>query len=208
MDLIKLGKHIIKKITYYKQISLLNIIIIIVCTSCGNSSFNLEQGKLLDSLQTTLELHKIKLTQIDSTELQNALMKFENYQQFIKSNINDTLSKQDAYTVQSFITAGQNIKAFSINKINILSRINLLNSQLQKLSFDVKNNIYQNNQTIAFINNEKLAQIEIGKICTNEYVNYLRNIQQLKNNLFLIEQIILKHNNNELPKIVKSNPSL
>ncbi len=208
MDLIKLGKHIIKKITYYKQISLLNIIIIIVCTSCGNSSFNLEQGKLLDSLQTTLELHKIKLTQIDSTELQNALMKFENYQQFIKSNINDTLSKQDAYTVQSFITAGQNIKAFSINKINILSRINLLNSQLQKLSFDVKNNVYQNNQTIAFINNEKLAQIEIGKICTNEYVNYLRNIQQLKNNLFLIEQIILKHNNNELPKIVKSNPSL
>jgi len=177
-------------------------------SACGNYDVQLSQRKTIDSLQTTLMVNKNHLQQIDSAELLKAISKYEAYQQFIKSNIKDTLTKEEAYALQSFIVAGENLKAISENKKRLIVRTNLLSTQLSKLSVDIKNNANQASEIENYLNTEKAAQAELTSLSGNELGNYLRNIQQLKTNLYLIEQLILARNNNQLPLISNINPNL
>jgi hypothetical protein len=153
-------------------------------------------------------VNKNYLLQIDSVELLKAISKYEVYQQFIKSNVKDTLSKEEAYALQSFIIAGENLKAVSENKKRLMARTNLLSNQLNKLQIDIKNNINNAAETNNYLNAEKAAQAELTNFCENEQSNYFKNLQQLKTNLYLIEQLILARNNNLLPNISNINPHL
>jgi hypothetical protein len=205
--LIKLINKIkIQPILFTKSVFVILISILLSC--CGNSGIKLQQTKTVDSLQTNLLSNKKLLLQIDSVELSKAINKFEIYKQFIKSNIKDTINKTDAYAIQSFINAGNNLQSIQLNKINLITRINLLSNQLLKLGTDIKNNSFQNNQINGFIETEKLMQVEIAKFCIEEQNNYFKNLQQLKTNLYLVEQLILKRNNNQLPTVINSNPNL
>ncbi len=207
MVLIKLINKIkIQPILFTKSVFVILISILLSC--CGNSGIKLQQTKTVDSLQTNLLSNKKLLLQIDSVELSKAINKFEIYKQFIKSNIKDTINKTDAYAIQSFINAGNNLQSIQLNKINLITRINLLSNQLLKLGTDIKNNSFQNNQINGFIETEKLMQVEIAKFCIEEQNNYFKNLQQLKTNLYLVEQLILKRNNNQLPTVINSNPNL
>jgi hypothetical protein len=175
-------------------------------SACGNYEAQLNQQKTIDSLQTTLIVNKNHLLQIDSAELLKAISKYEVYQQFIKSNVKDTLSKEEAYALQSFIIAGENLKAVSENKKRLMARTNLLSNQLNKLQIDIKNNINNAAETNNYLNAEKATQAELTNFCENEQSNYFKNLQQLKTNLYLIEQLILARNNNQLPNISNINP--
>lgn len=207
MVLIKLINKIkIQPILFTKSVFVILISILLSC--CGNSGIKLQQTKTVDSLQTNLLSNKKLLLQIDSVELSKAINKFEIYKQFIKSNIKDTINKTDAYAIQSFINAGNNLQSIQLNKINLITRINLLSNQLLKLGTDIKNNSFQNNQINGFIETEKLMQVEIAKFCIEEQNNYFKNLQQLKTNLYLVEQFILKRNNNQLPTVINSNPNI
>ncbi len=207
MVLIKLINKIkIQLILFTKTVFV--VLISFLLSSCNNGDVKLQQTKTIDSLQTTLLSNKKLLSQIDSTELSKAINKFEIYKQFINSNIKDTINKTDAYAIQSFINAGNNLQTIQLNKINLITRINLLSNQLLKLSTDIKNNSFQSSQINGFIASEKVAQTEISKYCIEEQNNYFKNLQQLKTNLYLVEQFILKRNNNQLPTVINSNPNI
>lgn len=182
-------------------------VLLFYLSACGNYQSQLNHRKTIDSLQTTLIVNKNQLLKIDSAELLKAISKFEAYQQFIKSNLNDTLNKEEAYALQSFIIAGENLKAISENRKRLNARTNLINAQLNKLAIDIKNNTNQPTEVDIYLNAEKAAEAELTNSIGVELSNYLRNLQQLKTNLFLIEQLILARNNNQLPTISNINPN-
>lgn len=179
-----------------------------IFSACSDYNVQLKQSKTIDSLQTTLIVNKKHLTQIDSAELLKAIYKYEAYQQFIKSNVKDTLKKEEAYALQSFVIAGENLKSIFENKKRLQARTILLEAQLNKLEADIENKANRAAETSIYLNNEKAAQAELTNLCGNELSNYHKNLQQLKTNLYLIEQLILARNNNQLPIISNINPNL
>ena len=124
-------------------------------SSCTNSDIQAKQVKSLDSISGALNQKIKELQKADTLILEKALTKFNNYKQFIKQNINDTVTKKEADAVQQFFVSGNNLESFFMNRESILARANLVNSQLNKLIADINQGTFELQQLNEFIFAEK-----------------------------------------------------
>src|SRR5436190_1948891 len=85
-------------------------------TSCFKSESYEKQIKSLDSLSGALNQKISELNQVDTVILKKAISKYNNYRQFVKQNVHDTVTKAEADFLQQFYTSGQSLVDFSENR--------------------------------------------------------------------------------------------
>jgi len=180
----------------------------LLITSCNSNDAVTKELKSLDSISGALNQKLIELQKIDTLILEKALSKFNDYKQFIKQNINDTISKKQADALQQFYVSGNNLEDFFINRKLIISRSKLVNLQLTKLSGDVKQNTLEQQQLSEFIFAEKEQANDIIQKGVIQLQLFQSKLQQFKTTLPLVEELIKANNNGELPTIVKDTTTL
>ncbi len=177
-------------------------------SSCTNSNEQAKQIKSLDSISGALNQKVIELQKIDTLILEKALTKFNNYKQFIKQNINDTVTKKEADAVQQFFVSGTTLENFFINRKSILARAQLVNAQLTKLILDITQNTMEQKQLQEFTFAEKEQANDVIQKSFLQQQLFNSNLQQFKNALPLVEELIKTKNNGQLPTIVKDTTAL
>ncbi len=195
-----------------KNYFLFSIFYPLFCTlffsSCTNSNEQAKQIKSLDSISGALNQKVIELQKIDTLILEKALTKFNNYKQFIKQNINDTVTKKEADAVQQFFASGTILENFFINRKTILARAQLVNTQLTKLMLDINQNTIEQKQLQEFTFAEKEQANDVIQKSFLQQQLFNTNLQQFKNALPLVEELIKTKNNGQLPTIVKDTIAL
>lgn len=192
---------------YFKNIFFV-IIVAALFASCSGNDEQAKQIKSLDSISGALNLKLSELQKTDTLILEKALTKFNDYKQFIKQNINDTVSKKEADALQHFFASGNNLEGFFINRKTILARGYLVNAQLNKLLTDVKSNSLEEKQQSEFSFAEREQANDVIQKSFLQQQLFQTNLQEFKNALPLVEELIKTKNNGQLPTIVKDSTSL
>lgn len=195
-----------KKNIILKNLLIIGFIFLFYC--CSNNNIQAKQIKSLDSISGALNLKLTELQKADTVILVKALTKFSNYNQFIKQNINDTVSKKEADALQHFILSGTNLENFFSNRASILARGKLVNSQLNKLISDIKENVIDQNQSSEFTIIEKEQANDVIQKSYIQQQAFQTYLQEFKNALPLVEELIKNRNNGQLPTIIKDSTSL
>jgi len=163
------------------------------------------QVKSLDSLSGALNQKLTEFKQVDTAILAKAIGKFNNYRQFIKQNVNDTVNKAEADFLQQFYSSGQNLVYFSDNRKNILARGSLINSQIGKLTKDVNSSAIDREKFSQFYVQEKNNAEQLIKLSVGQQQLFLGSLQEFRLSLAGIESLIRSRNNGQMPTVIKDS---
>ncbi len=164
--------------------------------------------KRLDSVSIVLHSKLQELNKCDTVLLGRALTKFRNYATFIENNISDTITKEEANSLQQFYLSGKNLEAFSVNYKSLRSRTGLVSDQIKKLMSDVEQGSISKKDFLSNYDNEVKAASQLVALTTNELKNNLNSIQDLKNSLLPVEALIRSRNNGQLPEVINDKVEL
>ncbi len=180
-------------------------VILFFFSSCLKNDEREQQIKSIDSLSGALNQKLAELKQVDTVVLQKAIVKYNNYKQFIRQNVNDTVNKSEADHLQQFFVCGKNLLDFSENRKAILARGALINSQLNRLMLDAKENSLDEEKLIQFSTHEKSNAEQLIKNSFGQQQLFQANLQEFKLSLSDIEKLIRARNNGQMPTIIKDS---
>jgi hypothetical protein len=140
--------------------------------------------------------------------LERAVTKFDNYSTFIENNIRDTITKEEANSLQQFYQSGKNLKAFSVNFKSLRSRTIFVSDQIKKLLSDLENGSISKKDFLANYDNEVQAASQLIGATSSELKNNLNSVQDLKNSLLPVEALIRSRNNGQLPEAINTKVEL
>ncbi|MBA3663665.1 MAG: hypothetical protein H0W61_05600 [Bacteroidetes bacterium] len=184
---------------------LILLLLIFFFSSCIKNAIYETQLKSLDSLSGALNQKISELRQVDTIILKKAISKYNNYKQFIQQNVNDTVNKEQANHLQQFYVSGKNLTEFSNNRSTILARGSLLNSQINKLIADVKEQAVDQDKLAQFSSEEKQAAKDLIKASYEQQQLFQANLQEFKFSLSGVEMLIRSRNNGQMPTIIKDS---
>lgn len=164
--------------------------------------------KRLDSVSIILNSKLQELNKCDTALLERAITKFSNYSTFIENNITDTITKEEANSLQQFYQSGKNLKAFSVNYKSLRSRTSLVSDQIKKLMSDVEEGSISKKEFLSNFENEVSAASQLISLTSNELKNNLNSVQDFKNSLLPVEALIRSRNNGQLPEAIKDKVEL
>lgn len=176
--------------------------------ACNKTDVYEQKAKTLDSLSGAVNSIIKELQNVDTVILQKSITRFNWYKQFIRQNVNDTVSKAEADNLQHFYMSGQSLENFSLNRKIILTRAGQVNTQILKLNEDVRNKTLTKEYVSAYSLNEKE---EAGKLIEAGYQQqkiFHSGLEEFKNALKGVELLIRSRNNGELPTIIKDTVAL
>lgn len=176
--------------------------------ACNKTDVYKQNSKTLDSLSGAINSMSNEFSKMDTIILQKSITRFNYYKVFIQQNVNDTISKSDADNLQRFYESGKNLESFLNNKKSILARAALINSQIQKLSTDIKNSSVDAEQLAKYTLLEKNETEKLMNLSYAQQKLYHTGIEEFKSSLKGIELLIRSHNNGELPTIIKDTLNL
>lgn len=162
----------------------------------------------LDSLSGVVGGMIKELERIDTVTLQKAVNRYNYYNAFIRQNIRDTILKNEADGLQHFYSSGKTLQSVSINNKVILSRARLLGGQISRLSQDLKSGQGNEDQLARYASQEAgeaAKLIDLGQAQDRQFHTAL---EEFKNALPQVEQLIRSHNRGELPVIIKDTVTL
>lgn len=177
----------------------------IIFSSCNNSAIYDQKLKTLDSLSGALNSVASKLERTDTILLNRAIERFLNDKLFIQNNIHDTISKSQADLLKQFYTSGTNLCIFKENRTSVLRQTSLVNSQIFKLSSDVKERSIETELMNQYVN---LEQRQTGELIENIYKQqkmFFSGMEEFKLALKSVEELILENNSGELPTITQED---
>ena len=180
----------------------------LVFQSCNRNDVYATETKSLDSLSGAVNELDKESDKTDTVILDKAILRFNQYKQFIQQNINDTVSKTEADFIQQFYMSGNILLNFNINRKSLRARTSLINSQLEKLKSDAKNNLHSEEQLIEFTNLEKKAANNLIEASHNQQQLFYTSLQDFKTALKGVENVIKARNNGLLPTVIKDTLSL
>lgn len=190
---------------------LYSVLIFLLCFfgNCTKNSVYEEKSRSLDSLNGVVNsaLRGFEKN-VDSVMMEKALLKFEYYREFIRQNVNDTLSKPEADNLRYFYVSGKSLIDFANNRKLVLQRLILLNEQLLALSRDVKEKSVDTERLIKYSAREALEVRKASDLAYAQQKLYQTNLEEFKNALKGVENLIRSRNNGELPVIIKDTVSL
>lgn len=175
---------------------------LMLCQACNKTDLSAQRIKTVDSLSGSLNVMVKTLEKVDTVLLLKSIARFNYYKLFIKENVKDTITKEQADNLKHFYHGGENLTVFASNRILIVARAMLLNSQMLKLSEDLKNNV----DPVAlskFIMFEKMEIAKLTEIGFRQQKIFHTGLEEFKNALPGIEMLIKSRNKGELPTIVK-----
>jgi copper homeostasis protein CutC len=173
--------------------------------SCGENELYRQRSKTLDSLGGAVNAMVQELHRTDTITMLKAVQRYNYYRQFINQNVNDTLSKAEAEQLQHFFTAGSNLENYRTNRYKIMARAEVVASQLKRLSDDTKNKSMDLHQLSAYCENENR---EAGTLVQTGYTqekSFHTALEEFRNSMNGVEQIIRSRNHGELPTIIKDS---
>ncbi len=173
--------------------------------SCNNSVVYDQKLKTLDSLSGALNAMVNKLEKTDTVLLNKAIDRFENYKLFIQNNIQDTINKSQADLLRQFYTGGTNLRTFKENRTSILKQASVVNSQIFKLSGDIKEHSIELELMNQYVSLEQKQTGELIESIYKQQNMFFSSIEEFKLSLRSVEQLIKEHNNGELPTITQED---
>jgi len=179
-------------------------IVFVLASACGINNVSKQQIKSLDSLNGVINTAILSLQKTDSLQLKKVLTRYDEYAQFINSKLNDTLSKSEAIDLKIFFESAEVLKRFNNNKINLLSRLKLINTQVSKLSADIANKAISTQEANIHFKNEVSEANRLTPLAFEQEKLYYLNYQKLNQSIQKVEEIIKQHNQNQLPIVVEN----
>jgi len=187
---------------------LLPTIIVMTCMSffsCRNTHTYDKYVKELDSLKVVLQQSVDNFKTVDSTACMQAYSKQQTYSLFISSHLKDTVTKTVAENLQNFHSVEKGLHDYISLRSSWLKDANSSIAQLQNLSHDLKNGSIDNDEAIAFINDEKkLAEKIIEELKINTE-NIRKHLELFNQSLPVCEDLIKQLNAGVLPDLINSN---
>jgi hypothetical protein len=176
--------------------------------SCNKNDVYAAKIKTLDSLSGAVNTHATEMNKIDTIILAKAILRFDQYKQFIQQNVKDTVTKSEADFIQQFYTCGKSLAGFDLNRRSLKARTSLINSQLEKLKSDAKNNLLPEEKLIEFTDLEKKEANSLIEASNKQQQLFYTSLQEFKAALKGVEYLIKARNNGQLPTVVKDTLSL
>ena len=176
--------------------------------SCNRNDVYAIKIKTLDSLSGAVNAHAKEIEKVDTIILAKAILRFDQYKQFIQQNVKDTVTKSEADFIQQFYTSGKSLTSFDLNRRSLKARTSLINSQLEKLKSDAKNNLVPEEKLIEFTDLEKKEANSLIEASNKQQQLFYTSLQEFKTALNGVEYLIKARNNGQLPTVVKDTLSL
>jgi hypothetical protein len=176
--------------------------------SCNRNDVYAIKIKTLDSLSGAVNAHAKEIEKVDTIILAKAILRFDQYKQFIQQNVKDTITKSEADFIQQFYTSGKSLTSFDLNRRSLKARTSLINSQLEKLKSDAKNNLVPEEKLIEFTDLEKKEANSLIEASNKQQQLFYTSLQEFKAALKGVEYLIIARNNGQLPTVVKDTLSL
>ena len=176
--------------------------------SCNRNDVYAIKIKTLDSLSGAVNAHAKEIEKVDTIILAKAILRFDQYKQFILQNVKDTITKSEADFIQQFYTSGKSLTSFDLNRRSLKARTSLINSQLEKLKSDAKNNLLPEEKLIEFTDLEKKEANSLIEASNKQQQLFYTSLQEFKAALKGVEYLIKARNNGQLPTVVKDTLSL
>jgi hypothetical protein len=180
----------------------------VVFLSCGRNDEYLAKARSIDSLSGALHSMRNLLVKVDTALLDRSVTKYRYYTQFIQQNVTDTLSKTEADQLQKFLAAGRALEHFDNNRKTILARAGLVGSQLNHLTEDIRKETIDRKTLQLYCDNEMHAAGEVVTAGQSQQKLFHVAVEEFRNAVSGVEQIIRSRNHGELPVIVKDSVSL
>jgi hypothetical protein len=177
-------------------------------SSCSLKSKVAPELRQLDSLHIVLQTKLEQLKNTDTLTLDKAVKRYIAYSSFIENNIRDTVSKDEATTIQQFYSNGNNLKRFQLNRAALLARMKLVSSQITKLKTDADNNAIRQDVFMMHYTAESKVCKELIALSVKQMEGFNQAMSAFKSNLLSVETFIKKRNSNELPAEVSTTSSL
>jgi len=193
LELLKIGQRIVV------------VLISFMFIRCGEDNHLTAATKSLDSMQVVLTTKSSELLAIDTIVLNKALDKFTQYAAFINQHVNDTLTKAEADYLQKFFVSGNTLLSVKNNRNTLLMRSGIIHSQIDNLKKDYSNRVISRVEFIVNASSEKKASAEVINIFQETSTAFYKNIQDFKNSILPVEELIKRRNNGNLPVLVKDN---
>lgn len=172
-------------------------------SSCRNTRGYEKYIKELDSLKVVLQQSVANFKTVDSSSVIIAYSKHYTYTLFIDSHLKDTVTKSVAQNLQNFKSVEKGLHDYIEYRASWLNNANTSIEQLQHLSHDLKNGSINEEDAIAFINDEKKHSektIEELKVNT-EYIR--KHLELYNQSLPTCENLVKQLNSGILPELVK-----
>lgn len=184
------------------------LIMIAGTVSCGSTEVYRQSAKTLDSLSGALNQCTEEIRRMDTVTLAKALTRYNVHKQFIAHNKIDTLSRSEGDALQQFTTAGKNLEVVQSNRSAVLMRSELLNTQINHLRKDIKNEAIEPGTLPEFMENEKKEVSNLIRKANEQVRLFYASVEELKLCLPMVEQVIRRKNKGQLPIVVKDTTSL
>jgi hypothetical protein len=180
-----------------------------VTASCSKTSVYEEKTRSLDSLSGVINSALKELEKgVDTITLEKSVMRFSYYKDFIRQNVNDTLTKVDAENLRHFYAGGKNLLNFSESRKLILRRASVLNEQLVKLKKDIVEKNIDADHLLKYASREKQEAAKLMELVYAQQKLFHASLEEFMNSLPGVESLIRSRNNGELPRIIKDTVSL
>lgn len=176
--------------------------------SCKHNDVYAANVKALDSLSGAVNALIKEDLKTDTVILAKAISRLEQYKQFVQQNVKDTLTKTEADFLQQFYASGNSLQSFERNRRSVKARVNLINSQIDKLKHDASAKVISEEKLIEFTNTEKKEANRLIEAGHNQQQLFYTNLQEFKTALKGVEELIKARNNGQLPTIIKDTLSL
>ena len=95
-----------------------------------------------------------------------------------------------------------------MNRRSLKARTSLINSQLEKLKSDAKNNLLPEEKLLEFTDLEKKEANVLIEVSNKQQQLFYTSLQEFKTALKGVEYLIKVRNNGQLPTVVKDTLSL
>jgi dsDNA-binding SOS-regulon protein len=185
--------------------SLLFISIVITLMSffsCKNSHTYEKHVKELDSLKVVLQQSVVNFKTVDSASCMEAYSKQYTYSLFIDSHLKDTVTKSVAENLQNFNSVAKGLHEYISLRSSWLQNANTSITQIQTLSHDLKNGSIDNEDAIAFINDEKKQAEKIIEELKLNTENIRKHLEIYHQSLPICENLVKQLNEGVLPQSV------
>ncbi len=181
----------------------ITVVCMLLLAACSRNSLYIEKLKTLDSLDGVLNVAISELQKSDTVSLSKSIEIYTTYNQFLEQNLSDTITKAEADCLRHFQSAGQNLGYYAANRNVLLTQLKMLGKQISTLTVDVKNKSIDEQHLLENLSLESKQIKTTYDLSSKQKQLFYSALEQFKNSLGGIEQLIKSHNSGVMPTIVK-----
>jgi hypothetical protein len=173
--------------------------------SCGETPLYRQVGKSADSLVGVLSAGRAELLGIDTLSIAETLRQFNRNMVFMRDKVRDTLDAVQASSLRRYYDAGNNLQTFFVNRRELLGKLDITRSQLEKISSDARHKAGTAAQLRNHFATERDAAATLLSALHEQRTLFRESEKMLAENQPEVEELIKKNNSGQLPHIVTNN---